>query len=168
MVTIRNLFLGILTLCCGTSFCQTQGKSEPPQFSDFAAGDLVAGAPVHPVLATKLQRKFKTVIVTEAAKGPNFAGSYRIVHWGCGSDCIVFVVADLKTGKVYDPPFESLLLIDFRQSGKEALRKGLIYRQDSRMLIVDGCPTEHCGTFYYEWFGTGFKLLRSDVVEENK
>jgi hypothetical protein len=40
-----------------------------------------------------------------AKQGPNFAGHYTVVMWGCGSDCMEVAVVDAKTGHVYFVPF---------------------------------------------------------------
>ena len=33
-------------------------------------------------------------------EGPNYAGHYRVVVWGCGTSCAMFAVVDLRNGKV--------------------------------------------------------------------
>jgi hypothetical protein len=132
-----------------------------PHFSDYPAEPLFAGKPATPILSSKLQRSFRTQIRLGLKRGPNFAGRYRIIQWGCGSNCMVFVVADVKTGHVYDPPFRSLWLLDLSQREGSRERRGLEFKPSSRLLIVDGCPGESCGTYYYEWVGSEFKLIRS-------
>jgi hypothetical protein len=110
-------------------------------------------------LTTKLQRTHRTRIRDAAKLGPNFAGQFRIVQWGCcGSDCVSFAVINLESGEVFDPPFESIWLLAFSEGWRGEV---LSYKPNSRLLVVDGCPTEHCGTFYYEWTGRKFKLLSS-------
>jgi hypothetical protein len=77
---------------------------------------------------------------------------------------------DLKTGIVHEGPFGTLPQAHLAYG--EALRyerdaKGdyqydeLSYRLNSRLLIARGCPNEaNCATYFYEWTGTQFKLLR--------
>jgi hypothetical protein len=36
--------------------------------------------------------------------GVNFAGHYAILNWGCGTQCIAYVIADVATGRVFDFP----------------------------------------------------------------
>jgi hypothetical protein len=101
-------------------------------------------------------------------KGPNFAGKYTIAQWGCGTSCIGIAVINEETGTVYDGPFRFLqydgsmkysdgtysLSDDFEPIG---------YRQDSRLLIVRGCPDSEsytgCAVFYYEWQERRFRLI---------
>ena len=41
----------------------------------------------------------------------------------------------------------------------------LTYKLDSRLLMVRGCPEyENCGSYFYEWTGTQFKLIDKVVV----
>jgi len=149
-----------LVLLSATSISQTKPSNPTPNFSDYPSEPLFTGKPAAPILTTKLQRSFKTQIRAGMTKPANFAGRFRIIEWGCGSDCVNFVVADLKTGKVYDPPFESLGLLDFSQPEGSRTRKGMDYKQDSRLLIADGCPNEHCSTLYYEWTDGRFRKIR--------
>src|SRR5215467_10781095 len=64
-----------------------------------------SGKPAAPVFQTAGQRKFRTMIAEAAAKGPNFAGHYRIAEWGCGGGCVQFAVVDSRSGAIYDGPF---------------------------------------------------------------
>src|ERR1035438_1603912 len=43
-----------------------------------------------------------------AAMGPNFAGHYTIVTWGCGSSCVSAVVVNANTGAVHRLPFSNI------------------------------------------------------------
>ena len=133
----------------------------PPRFEDYPSAHLFTGTPASPILRTKFQQMFRTRIQLGMKKGPNFAGRYRIIQWGCGSDCLNFAVADLTTGKVYEPPFPSLWLHDFTRHDESSIRKGLQYKPDSTLMVVDGCPDDHCGTYYYQWSNESFKRIRS-------
>jgi hypothetical protein len=75
------------------------------RFEAYASADTFVGQTHPPVLATPLDRKYKTMIRSTAADGPDFAGHFAIASWGCGTGCLEFVIIDLKTGRVYDPPF---------------------------------------------------------------
>src|ERR1700675_1351791 len=48
-------------------------------------------------------RMYRTVLRREIAKGPNFAGHYRVAVWGCGSSWSMFAVVNLNTGRVITP-----------------------------------------------------------------
>lgn len=79
----------------------------------------------------KWAHQFRTII-TEAykEKGLNFGGHYCFAYWGCGSDCQISILVDLRTGIVYEGP----------DSGSR-----YIFRKDSRLLIAD--PPDSAG-FY--------------------
>lgn len=128
-----------------------------PEFSDFHVEQVYSGRNATPKVTDEWQ-SFKTRIRVAAFQPPNFAGAYRIVEWGCGSDCVRFVLLDLKSGSVHAPPFESLWLDAFATYGWYG--KGLEYRSDSKLLIADGCPDEKCATYYYVWTEGAFNLIR--------
>ncbi len=116
-----------------------------PRFESFPAKDIFKGKPAAPKLVSKSQRRFRTQILDGAGKGPNFAGRYTIVQWGCGASCVSSVIVDARTGAVYALPFETL---SFGMDVQEPFS----FRQDSSLLIVRGCPNEKdCGEYYYEW-----------------
>ncbi len=161
MTMISGRLMLALLLFSSVSIGQSGSNNPAPRFSDFPSERLFTGKPAVPVLTTELQRLFKTQIRLGMAKSANFAGRFRIIDWGCGSDCLNFVIADLKTGKVYDPPFKSLGLLDFSQPEGSRTRKGLDYKPDSRLLVADGCPDEQCGTYYFVWNGEKLKQVDS-------
>lgn len=132
------------------------------KFSDYAETNVFHGTPARPVLTTSRQRTFRTKIREAAAKGPNFAGHFTVAEWGCGSGCASFEIVDAITGKAFDPPFKTLAM-PFVAGGRDY--QGLVYRLDSRLLILDGCPEEDeqkCGTYYYAWEKGELKLLPFD------
>ena len=43
---------------------------------------------------------FRTVLRNGMKWGPNFAGHYAVVVWGCGTSCSSFAVVNLRTGQV--------------------------------------------------------------------
>jgi len=50
-------------------------------------------------------KAFYTRITETVSSGPNFAGHYTVVYWGCGTDCYGYAIVDAATGKVvvYSP-----------------------------------------------------------------
>ena len=44
--------------------------------------------------------EFRTTLVEAVARGPNFAGHYRVVEWGCGTGCQSFSVVDVRDGRI--------------------------------------------------------------------
>ncbi len=86
-----------------------------PRFEDFPIPEQFKGTPA-PVdfLSHPSAPKFKTRLTEGAKEGPNFAGHYTIVSWGCGTMCQVVSVIDAQTGTVYFPPFITELGSEFR------------------------------------------------------
>jgi hypothetical protein len=136
-------------------------------FKDYPVKDMesvFSGKPAKPDLdSSPIGHLFKTRLTEGAVNGPNFAGHYTIVLWGCGIECQHITVVDAYDGKIYDIPFKSNSDVDFRI--------------DSRLIIVNpvfnngqpgydinyrshGFP-EDLYLKYYEWTDNDFKLLKS-------
>ena len=143
---------------------QVAAQDRPlPKFEDFNVTEVYKGPPAQPVLSSAYARAFRTRIREAAAKGPNFAGHYTIAQWGCGSTCVSIATINEKTGVVFDGPFSILGFGPFYKyvDVTDYSQMGLTFRTDSRLLIVRGCAEdEDCASFYYEWTGSKFKLLR--------
>jgi len=141
------------------------GQAPVPAFDQYRVAEVFSGKPAAPVLKTANDRMFRSRIREGAAKGPNFAGHYAIADWGCGAGCVSLAVVDSKDGTVYRGPFETLGWAMYKYEDKyKANDDGFVpltFRTDSRLLIARGCPNDKdCGSYFYEWTGTGFKLLR--------
>jgi hypothetical protein len=138
-----------------------------PQFEDHPVTEIFKGPPAPPKLRRPVDRLFRTRIREGAAKGPNYAGHYTIADWGCGMGCVSIAIVDAKDGRIYQAPFSALAwgMPLMKYEGKyEPSQHGfepLAYKLDSRLLIVRGCPEEeNCGSYFYDWTGTQFKLIR--------
>jgi len=155
-----------MLLLLSPAFCQTTGA--PPKFEDLPETTKFVGRPAAPKLRTPSHKKFQFMIRRGARLPANFAGHYRIIEWGCGSPCSTFVVVDQRTGEVYDLPFESFSALDLGcpEPYDKCWGDGLIYKPNSRLLIVGGLPdipNAEFGRYYYEWKNHRFKLLRADI-----
>jgi hypothetical protein len=146
-----------------------------PKFEDFKVAEVFKGVPAKPILRTAGQRGFRTRIREGAAGGTNFAGHYAIAQWGCGSFCISIAIIDEKTGAVYDGPFSILgympvdVFPDVPAADDSIDQLGVKFKLDSRLLIVRGCQEDQdCASYYYEWTGSKFKLLRKLPAIERK
>lgn len=140
-----------------------------PTFQEFTTTEVFHGQPAQPRLTTPFARKFRSVIREQAQKGPNFAGTFAIVQWGCGSSCLQMAIVNEQTGAVYPGPFTVLdfgaphRFADKSDSSQVDSFEPLVFRANSRLLVVRGCPEEdqaNCALFYYEWSGLKFRLLQ--------
>ena len=141
----------------------TPGQTkEPPRFEQYPAPKNFKGKPAPVNLAShKEARRFRTNLRNSAQEGPNFAGHYTVVTWGCGTACMVFAVVDARTGRVYFPNFAV-----YMGASDEAIR----YRLDSKLFIADDAPdpqenaTAPPGrkTNYYKWENNRFVLIYTE------
>jgi len=141
-------------------------QSEAPKFENFAVTEQFTGKPARPVLASREALKYRTAITEGSREGPNFAGHFTIVEWGCGGGCVQFAIVDAKTGQVFMPPF---------YVGPRAVVEGtdsepgdpLQYQKDSKLLIVNGSRNEKGeGVYYYKWDLGKLTLIKAD--DKNK
>lgn len=99
---------------CDTYYERSYKESPPVKFDakhkfeDFYVGPIL-GKAVAPIDSSShvLAKRYKTVISREVKEGINFAGFYRFVSWGCGSNCFESAIVDLRNGKVYEGPTSS-------------------------------------------------------------
>jgi hypothetical protein len=167
--------------------------SRVPRFEDYPTDSVYTGKPAEPVLLTPAERRFRNTIrrgVAEglgvedgvtgkevARPGPNFAGHYVIVKWGCGSPCIMAAFVDLTDGRVLPPPFHPGPGHSYFQVRWAFPKEPLRYRVNSRLLIaniceadkvnhVDGQTTydaQRCGTHYFVMDEKGLTLIYSEL-----
>ena len=89
------LSIAVVTAC---------NAGELPDPSKYPAIPVNVATPAKPVIKSRLARIYKTRINEGAKVGPNFAGHYTIVRWGCGAGAFMFFVVDAINGAVYEPP----------------------------------------------------------------
>jgi hypothetical protein len=130
-----------------------------PRFEDYPVREVYRGqvAPVR--LDSKKARMFRTRLREDSRVGPNFAGHYTVVIWGCGTGCAQMGVVDAQTGKVYFPPVEWMDIPDM----EDEQARGKFFRLDSKLLVItkSNYDMEHSYTAYYYLFDKNrFRLLR--------
>ena len=125
------------------------------KFEQFPANVAVTSAIAKPILTTKLAKQYKTAITLAMAEPANFAGHYRVVTWGCGTDCRGFAILNKLTGVAYTlPGVEYVAGI----MGNEEER--LDFKSDSRLFVISGLVNDETeGKFYYLWERERLKLL---------
>jgi len=156
-----------------------------PRFQEYPAGPLFKGPIAQPILSTREQRNYGTKIREGLSKGvgvwngswrsgprdtrgPNFAGHYVVIRWGCGSNCLMMAVVDAVTGVVYSPPLsgvgtELFVPIDPRSEQE------IDFQPDSSLIVLrnacaDFKSRSSCGTYYFNWHDNRFDLVRFATV----
>lgn len=161
-------------------------KDRLPTFRDYPVTEIFNGLPAAPILATAQQRRFRARIRDGVSKGsgvwsgnwkdpiessgPNFAGHYYVIRWGCGSDCLMMAVVDAQSGKVYDPPLsapgeELHVPMDILSD-----REIDFHRESTLMVLRNGCKEarRECGVYYFNWYDDHFALIRRSLVDLTK
>jgi len=139
--TFLILFLGISVQAAAAQSLRLQ--KYPAQ--------VFSGRPAAAKISSPRARIYRTVIRNGAREGPNFAGHYTIVVWGCGLNCRQLAIVDARSGEVFFP--SNLLQINFLF---EDTAEFLQFRKNSRLLIVVGSMVGtnddwRTGKYYYEW-----------------
>jgi hypothetical protein len=159
-------------------------KTRMLRFEDYPVTEMFTGKPAEPILSTSEIRRYRTRIrngVSSGAdvwngswkhpverKGPNFAGHYFVVRWGCGSECVMMATVDTVTGNVYEPPLSLHGSLDVPLDNLSDME--VDFRPDSSLLVLrNGCrdfaKRSSCGVYYFNWKGNHFDLLKFVHVE---
>jgi hypothetical protein len=86
-----------------------------PRFEDFPVAERLDGPPKAPDLSSHDDaRLYRTTLRAAAAKGPTFAGVYAVAVIGCGTNCSLTALIDLRDGRVHFAPFVASLGVDYR------------------------------------------------------
>jgi hypothetical protein len=142
----------------------SHGETKAPTFEQYPSETIYKGKPAAVDLESAPDaRRFRTVLREGAKKGPNFAGHYAIVEWGCGTSCATIAVVDVKKGHVFFPKISPLGFPGLEEGNQLMDQYGTSYRKDSRLLIVNGIPSNKnkVGSYYYIWEAGKFKLIFS-------
>ncbi len=108
-------------------------------FRQYPAREIYAGNPAPVVFGIDSEAKLFHTRITEGAKhGPNFAGIYTVIEWGCGTNCQQIAVANARTGRLSDWITTEL---------------GSSYQIDS-ILFVKNPDTKKCSLL--EWCKTSY------------
>ena len=150
-----------------------------PRFEDYPVTEMFTGKPAEPILSTPEQRHYRTRIrngVSTGAgvwngswgnaierKGPNFAGHYIVIRWGCGSECVMMATVDAVTGKVHEPPLSQHGSLDLQLDHLSDME--VDFRPNSSLLVLrNGCrdfaKRSSCGVYYFDWKDNHFDLLK--------
>ena len=181
----------LLIIAATAAFSLAQGTNPKPipRFEDYSTVDIFKGAPASPILSKREERRYRTVIRQGVSKGwgledgrtgaewvgigPNFAGRYFIITWGCGAPCLMAAIVDAKNGRVFPPPFHDETRYGYFQVPWEFPEKALDFRRDSRLLIANICESttesryrgrvayqsQKCGAHYFVMGENGLTLV---------
>ncbi len=173
----------LVTSCTGLP--QSRAGAEP-SFEDYAVAETFQGVPAPPVLVTAEQRRYQTRIRNGVMKGegvwygswknpietrgPNFAGHYFVIRWGCGSDCLMMAIVDAKTGHVYAPPLRGAgteLYVNMDLLGDREID---FHPQSSLMVLRNVCrdARNECGVYSFNWQNDRFVLVKRVLMDLTK
>src|ERR1041385_7384281 len=100
--TLTRLLLAVAAVACAS----TATAQKRPRFEAYPVRGKFHGTTAKVNLRSHPKaRMFRTMLRLGAKDGPNFAGYYTVVTWGCGSDCMQVAVVDCRNGRVYFAPF---------------------------------------------------------------
>jgi hypothetical protein len=158
-------------------WCSAAGtESCLPEFADFKVQTQFRGKPAESRFTAPAQlppnyepsdrdllpdsdERYRDSVALDVHKGPNFAGHYTVAQWSCGTGCSSGVVVDAETGHLYrNMPYGTLDI-------SETPYKGLSFRIDSTLLIVEACTDADqqkqpdCSRNYYRWVPPRFLLI---------
>ena len=134
----------LLVLIKGAGLQAQSPTKRVPKFSDFHVAERFTGTPAEVDFESDPKgREFKTRLSKGLKLGPNFAGEYTIVRWGCGSPCGLGAILHTPTGRI---------CAWFSSCGDES------FKLDSRLLVLDpeasSDPDNHLfKTRYLLWDG---------------
>jgi hypothetical protein len=132
-------------------------------YNRYPVASAYKGVPVSAQPISKEAHGFRTVITEGAKKGPNFAGHYTVVTWGCGTACAQFAIVDAVTGKVFDTPFSGVSFGN--PQGGFFQQSGIHYQLNSSLLVIQGCPDEKdCAQHLYNWTGEKLEAVGSQPL----
>lgn len=130
----------------------------PPPFTRYPATPMPAAQASAPRLTDPLSRRFRSALAEAATKQPDFAGGYVLAEIGCGAGCIRAAAINRASGRVAWFPATI-------SGWPLAVQEPLVYRRDSRLLIVQGMLDEKgsAATRAYLFDGTHFRPLDGPV-----
>jgi hypothetical protein len=142
--------------------------SKAPNFEAYALkkSETVTNPKVD-IQSAEFGKAFRTVLIRAAKRGPNFAGHYRVVVWGCGSSCSSFAVVNLITGRILATEAPAAINgVEFEvgdfMSKTDSDDTSFRYRKNSKLLVVLGADNENsdrAGAFYFTLDDEHLKLV---------
>jgi hypothetical protein len=137
----------------------TNAKADQlPKFSQFPARKYNRGPTGRVDLSDPHAYSYRTRLREGAQQGANFAGHYRVVTWGCGTDCATGAIIDALTGHVvFLPSVDSYQMEHERDSDFNSF----VFRLDSRLIVFAGQLNDQGekATFFMDFDGKNFRQV---------
>ncbi len=133
----------------------THLPASEPQFSHYPARTIFKGKPAAVILDSAQARKFRTRLREDSQRGPNFAGHYTIVFWGCGSGCAQLAAVDAFNGKIVWLPLDWVDIPD-----KADVTTNRNFHLDSKLLVVTRSNYDAHATFTAYYYVLNHNRLR--------
>lgn len=158
---MRTMFRILLSLgflaALSVSTITPSVAADAPKFEDYPAGPQHTGKRKQPDLKSHPQaRTFRTRLRDAVAEPRWFAGHLTVMEAGCGTGCQIYMLVDVKTGKVYEGPTTSL---------------GAQWKPDSRLFVANP-PAEinaaHGESGAPDWLKTEYWLWKNGKFEKMK
>ncbi|TLS78237.1 hypothetical protein FE236_00315 [Mariprofundus erugo] len=139
--------------------------TDAPKFEAYSSGDVFKGEPALPDVKSDPRSKlFRTAIREGARRGPNFAGHYTIVSWGCGAATACWAIVDAQSGEVFHPAnLQTTDNVNIDYAIADADDRLVQYRPDSKLLVVIGGINEDPelrGISYFVWEHNALNRIR--------
>ena len=99
-------------------------------------------------------KDFRTRIVDGMKNGPNFAGTFSVVQFGCGTGCTFVVIANNKTAELYN----------FPRGGEDNMYLQLNFELKSRLIVAQWSDGDNCILEDFEWIGKEAKILSKQKI----
>lgn len=131
-------------------------------FKDFAKVESFTGTPASVQFTSwKEAVNFKTALSEGAKNGPNFAGHFTVISWGCGTSCQSSAVVNAKDGTIVAFGIPSTVGLGY---SKESLL--LIVNPKERVLAEGALLPIGLETDYYVLKNGRLEYLNSEQTEE--
>lgn len=141
-----------------------QNRGAAPEFTDYPVTSVFSGRNAPVKLVSANDKTYRTRLREAAREEADFAGQYKVALIGCGTNCMLAAVINLRTGRVYwFPDTINQALSDEVDEiiGEEPVMYGI----DSKLLVFPTLKDHDSDRFvhlqYYVFEGTRFRLVRS-------
>lgn len=148
------VFIAAFALCGVTN----AKADQLPKFSQFPARKYNRGPTGRVDLSDPHAYSYRTRLREGAQQGANFAGHYRVVTWGCGTDCETGAIIDAFTGHVVFLPSVNSYQMEHEMDPDY---NSIVFRLDSRLIVFAGQLNDQGekATFFMDFDGKTFRQV---------